>query len=410
MSGRDFGLPSGAATLEPMGASSTTLPTTASVLASDIGALQHARGSTPAEPARIRVASVPRSHVYIRHLSPLNSSVSTLDSGPVSVVRLPDPVPVDGATVPGRWWPPAMLDPAWIADHHNEFDVFHIHFGFDALDPTEMTAVVDELDRHRKPLVYTLHDLRNPHHPDPGSHDEVLDILVPAADEVITLTPGAAQQISARWHREATVLPHPHVVPPARFAPREAPTDEFVVGVHAKSLRANMDPLPVIMTLLEAAADYPDMTIQINLHDEVFVPGNHWYNPDFGTTALALSRHPYARVLVHDYYSDDQLWDYLSGLSVSVLPYRFGTHSGWLEACHDLGTTVIAPSCGFYAEQQDCFTYDFTEDQFDADSLVQALAQAYSARPTPTTWPDRRAQRVFLAEQHAALYSRALNA
>ena len=34
---------------------------------------------------------------------------------------------------------------------------------------------------------------------------------------------------------------------------------------------------------------------------------------------------------------DDELWDYLQSLDVSVLPYRFGTHSGWLEACHDLG-------------------------------------------------------------------------
>ena len=35
-----------------------------------------------------------------------------------------------------------------------------------------------------------------------------------------------------------------------------------------------------------------------------------------------------------------------------MLPYRFGTHSGWLEACYDLGTPVLAPDCGFYAEQR----------------------------------------------------------
>ncbi|ATD72344.1 MULTISPECIES: glycosyltransferase [Gordonia] len=387
MDGRVIGQLGGAATLEKVHSSRTT------------------RSST----AHIRVASVPQSHVYVRHLSPVNGSVSLLDTGAVSVTRLPDPVPADGAKVPGGWWPPLMLDPRWIAEHHNEFDVFHIHFGFDAVEPSVMADVLGELDRHDKPLVYTLHDLRNPHHPEPGAHEEVLDLLVPAADEVITLTPGAAQQISQRWGRSAAVLPHPHVVPPARFAPREAPTDEFIVGVHAKSVRANMDPLPVIMTLLDAASDYPDMTIQINLHDEVFVPGNHWYNPDFGTAALALSRHPYARVRVHEYYTDDQLWDYLGKLSVSVLPYRFGTHSGWLEACHDLGTAVIAPSCGFYHEQQECFTYDFTEDHFDPESLVAALAQAYSARPAPAMWRDRRAQRLSLAEAHAGLYTRVLH-
>ncbi|MGJ3561374.1 hypothetical protein ACR6C2_36400 [Streptomyces sp. INA 01156] len=36
---------------------------------------------------------------------------------------------------------------------------------------------------------------------------------------------------------------------------------------------------------------------------------------------------------VHDYFDDDALWDCLIGLDVSVLPYRFGTHSGdWRRA------------------------------------------------------------------------------
>ncbi|MGN6613238.1 MAG: PaaI family thioesterase, partial [Angustibacter sp.] len=60
---------------------------------------------------------------------------------------------------------------------------------------------------------------------------------------------------------------------------------------------------------------------------------------------------------VHDYFTDEELWAYLQGLDVSVLPYRFGTHSGWLEACHDLGTWVVAPDCGFYAEQRTVLSY-----------------------------------------------------
>jgi hypothetical protein len=34
-----------------------------------------------------------------------------------------------------------------------------------------------------------------------------------------------------------------------------------------------------------------------------------------------------------------------------VLPYRWGTHSGLLEAAHDLGTPVLAPAVGSYAAQ-----------------------------------------------------------
>ncbi len=93
------------------------------------------------------------------------------------------------------------------------------------------------------------------------------------------------------------------------------------------------------------------------------------------------------RVRVHPYFSDDELWDYLASLTVSLLPYRFGSHSGWLEACFDLGTAVIAPSCGFYDQQRPCGVFEFTEDSFDAESLRRAVDDAYrrweAGRPAP---------------------------
>jgi len=73
---------------------------------------------------------------------------------------------------------------------------------------------------------------------------------------------------------------------------------------------------------------------------------------------------------------DAELWTYLAGLDVSVLPYRFGTHSGWLEACRDLGTTVIVPSCGYFAEQGPVVTYVHDEDDYDGGSLQSAVEEA----------------------------------
>jgi hypothetical protein len=152
----------------------------------------------------IRVASVPAGHVYVRHLAD--------PSGGDGVVRLDDPVP-PGPDVPaGQWWPPAMLSPGWVLDHHQEFDVFHVQFGFDAQDAGRLGALVDALRAVRKPLVYTVHDLRNPHHSDSQAHDAHLDVLIPHADGLVTLTAGAAAQVAARWGRRPTVLPHPHVV------------------------------------------------------------------------------------------------------------------------------------------------------------------------------------------------------
>ncbi|SNV24085.1 Uncharacterised protein [Rhodococcus rhodochrous] len=83
------------------------------------------------------------------------------------MIRLTDPVPADGRKVPGGWWPPLMLEPGRVSDHHEEFDVFHIHFGFDAIGAEQLQDVVAELAEHDKPLVYTVHDLRTPHHPTP---------------------------------------------------------------------------------------------------------------------------------------------------------------------------------------------------------------------------------------------------
>jgi glycosyltransferase involved in cell wall biosynthesis len=360
--------------------------------------------------ADLRVASVPASHVYVRHLS----SPDPLHDDPVT--RLADPPPPGGARATGQdWWPPAMLDPEWIDRHHDAFDVMHVQFGFDALAPSRLGEVVDALRRHGKPLVHTVHDLRNPHHPTSALHDEQLDVLVPAADAVVTLTAGAAAEVERRWGSRALVLPHPHVVPLAdveRLARRrEAPAARiardggtFRVGLHVKSLRACMDPLSVLPVLVDAVRDLPGGVLQVDGHTDVLEPGGAHFEPELA--GLLADTPPCVDVRVHDYFSDDDLVDYLAGLDLSVLPYRFGTHSGWLELCRDLGTPVAAPTCGFYAEQAPVHSFTLTEDAFDADGLVAAVHDAYTAVPVPApTAAERLRQRQDLADAHAALYA-----
>jgi hypothetical protein len=355
---------------------------------------------------QVRVASVPASHVYVRHLGD--------PGGRDTVSRLADPVPKDGAKVPGGWWPPLMLDPQWISDNHDQFDVFHVHFGFDAIDEDSLQNVVNELKFHRKPLVYTVHDLRNPHQRDPDIHARHQDVLVCAADELVTLTQGAAEAVHTRWARTPLVAPHPHVVEPALIQEPRSATTDFVVGVHVKSLRANMDPFPIIDTLINTIGDLGNAILRVNVHDEIFDPGNHFFAPVAGRRLLDYDQFPHVDVRVHRYFTDDELWQYLSELSVSVLPYRFGTHSGWLEACYDLGTAVVAPDCGYYGQQRECRVFGFNETTFDAASLdlaVRDLHDRFSAgiASARATWADRRTERVTLSRTHAALYERALS-
>ena len=306
-----------------------------------------------------------------------------------------------------------MLEPGWVSRNHDRFDVFHVHFGFDAISPDVLTAVMQELKERSKPLLYTMHDLRNPHHPDPQAHSVQQDIIVAAADELITLTPGAAQLIRHRWGRSSRVLPHPHVLERDGIEQPRRDRDQFVIGIHAKSLRANMDPLPIVDALVDIVSALPHAILQINVHDEIFDPANHWYAPQAGHSLLNYGSHGHVDVRVHPYFSDDELWDYLASLNVSLLPYRFGSHSGWLEACFDLGTALIVPSCGFYDQQRPCGVFGFTEDHFDAESLRRAVDDAYqrwaAGRPAPrATWSARRTERAEVAAAHRCLYQSVL--
>lgn len=348
----------------------------------------------------IRVASVPANHVYVRHLSPPEGD---------RVTRLADPRPCGAPSGSQQWWPPVMLDPGWVDEHADSFDVFHVHFGFDAQAPAVLSELLAALRKNGKPLVYTVHDLANPHHLDEGEHRAQLDVLIPGADRLITLTPGAAQEIAAQWGRAATVLPHPHVVElEGLFRPRPR-QDAFTVGLHAKSIRPNMDPLPVVRVIADVLPELPGAVLRVDCHPDVDDPESHWYAPGVLDELRGMSREGRLELSVHDYFDDDALWDYLIGLDVSVLPYRFGTHSGWLEACHDLGTTVIAPSCGFYAQQRPCLVYGHDRQGLDAASLRDAVRTAYQERPTWRADPvERGAERFRIARAHETLYEELL--
>lgn len=349
----------------------------------------------------MRVASVPSGHVYVRHLGPPGESDH--------IVRLADP-PSGRRAVGAPWWPPAMLDPAWISAQADEFDVFHVHFGFDALSPADLSLITQALRRHGKPLIYTVHDLRNPHHEDRRAHDAALDVLVPAADRLITLTPGAAREIGERWGRTAEVIPHPHVVDLERLEASRSTRGRRrgalpVVGIHLKSLRANMNPLPVLRVLLDEVPAR-GAELRIDVHTDVVTPGMPNFDADVADVLRAADERRGVGVHVHDFFSDDELWAYFEGLDLSVLPYRFGTHSGWLEACFDFGTRVLAPRLGYYHEQQSgVLGYDVDEaGEPDPADIRAALDGLEPGVPWRADADARRRQRASIARAHADVY------
>ncbi len=305
---------------------------------------------------------------------------------------------VDPTGSPGAG-PSPGLDRDWLARHHREFDLVHLHFGFEHLDAEQLRLWVQDLDRYGLPLVYTVHDLRNPHQDSPQAHDRHLDVLVPTAAAVLTLTGGAAREIRRRWGRLAPVIAHPYVIEPAQRPTRAGAAG--VVGIHLKDLRRNVvEPDRVVEAACQGALSAGGR-LRVDLH-----PGA-LQRPELSRTR-ALAENGLLDLAVHERFSDQELATYLAGLDVYVLPHRFGTHSGWLEACRDVGTRIVSPSCGFYADQWDeVLTYQNDESAgFDPLSLAEAVRGALEAGPVTALDGAFRAQQLQrVRDVHAQIYA-----
>lgn len=345
----------------------------------------------------MRVASIPAGHPYVR-----NSLVG--------VELLDDPAPPHAR--PGQWWPPVMWDADWIRANSSRFDLMHAHFGLESFSIEHLRAVVEALREAGRPLVFTVHDLTNPQLVDQGHHERQLDLLVLAADALVTLTPGAAAEIARRWGRIARVIPHPRIVTTSAAGRSEesvAGTVRRRVGIHLKDLRPGVDGPGTVRTAISAVQSLGanDVELEVHLQDRVRDPGAA------ARVCAAVAGVPFARLLEHSRYSDAELERSLSGLAAAVLPYRHGSHSGWLELCWDLGVPVLAPTVGFYLEQHDEGVLGFRRD------AVTELAAAIQASLVPGEDRNevvgrRRAFRIRqqgeISASHAAVYAEAIEA
>jgi hypothetical protein len=328
----------------------------------------------------MRLATVPDAHPYLDAVIPAG----------VTRVRLSTDDDDPWALSPA--WDPAVL-------LGNGIDVLHVHFGYDAVPVDEMRAWARQMTAGPTAVVVTVHDLRNPHHLDPAVHDAHLGALLGVAHEVITLTPGAAEVIATRWGRRATVLPHPSFQPAT--APARAPGR--TVGLHLKGLRRNVIEPDRLVRAIARGARSAGGRLRVDLHPDVVD------RPELSDTLAAGARGD-IDLRVHPRFDDRQLEQYLREVDVSVLPYRFGTHSGWLELCRDLGTAVVVPDCGFYAEQWPGANVFANNEStgLDEASLARAVHDALvGPRPEPADPQVRRAERELIRARHSDIYARA---
>ncbi|MDO8107021.1 glycosyltransferase [Isoptericola sp. b441] len=336
-------------------------------------------------------------------------------------------VPVPGAE-PGRWDMPHEPVARWLIEHRNEYDVVHLHLGLAELcDAAALRAALDEA---AAPLVLTVHDLPTAGHPDPARLAAQLAATVPAADELITLTVGAARQLLAEYGRTAHVLPHPHVVPEALLSAPRVAHGGFVLGLYVGSLAAGV-PTALLDEAVRYATDHPGVRVQVHANPDVMEPavlGQEAMEPaalgqdasGAGVAGVAVARsgpsaESFADALrrrasrgevdlrIHRPSTVAEEIAALSDLD-ALLVWDHRAHSTWVEACFDLGVEILVPDRGHQAEQRPCRRIG-PEPGALGSALQAAIEPRQAERATATARLDERR---LVALAHRVLYEAVL--
>jgi hypothetical protein len=322
----------------------------------------------PGQPP-VRVATVPHTDAYVAAVLP------------------PGVVHVGPADVPSPW-----LDSRFLSAHADDVDVLHVHGGFGFLDEGALECWTETVTRLGIPLVVTVHQLRDPAQPTRARHDAHLAALLSTAELVLTLTPGAAEEIADRFGRTPIVVAHPSIAEPDP----ELGAERGLVGVRLGPASCALpDPSAVVRAALSGAVSGGGrLRVLVAGSDALFLDGRVRALADAGDVEL----------VVHD----GDLQRQLQQLHVAVLPERCGTHSGDLEICRDVGTRVVAPGCGWFADQwSEVVTYGHDDETgLDAVSLTAAVGAALTGpipRPADRAW--RAEQRAAVQRVHADVYA-----
>jgi hypothetical protein len=306
----------------------------------------------------------------------------------VDAVLPPDVVRVGPAAEPSPW-----LDQAYLTEHHRDVDVLHVHTGYAHLTEAAMECWTETVRRLGIPLVVTVHQLRDPEQAARARHDAHLAALLSTAEVVLTLTPGAADEIAERFGRTAIVVAHPSI---ARHDP-DLGAERGLVGMRVGPASAAVpDPAALVRAAHSGAVSGGGrLRVLVASDNQSGLDPDIWQLAGRGSIELVV--HPPAEWPVQ-----------LQQLHVAVLTEQCGSHSRDLEICRDVGTRVVAPGCGWFADQwSEVVPYGNDEEHgLDAVSLTGAVAAALTRpmpRPADRTW--REDQRAAVARVHAEVYA-----
>lgn len=328
--------------------------------------------------ARTRVAILPAAHPAVRRITGLKGASKHIELVPVW------PGLING--IPPPWETGCHGGGPGDDDRLSGVDVVHVHLGYDYLEPASVLDVVEHHDRTGVPMVVTVHDIVHLDPEDSQPRRDLTGLLVQAATQVLTLTDVAAHELWVRWGVEALVVAHPRLLddPETSAAIRasthlRAPGDT-VVGVLLERMGENMAGPELLDLLAPVAAGRP------GAHLRIVVESQAWRDA-CGDDPESSGEHLVAELAAEGGWESVRLLRYeplnlrpvlaeFAALDVCVLPYRFATHSAWLELCRDLGVTPVFPNVGCLREQW-----------FDRCDPAKHSGQVYDPRePGSLTW------------------------
>jgi hypothetical protein len=311
------------------------------------------------------------------------------DDAYVSAVLPPDAVRAGPATDPSPW-----LDVSYLDAHAAEIDVLHLHTGDAGVAAVAGQCWAETVRRLGLPLVVTVHRLPPSGWGARGAaearHDAHLEAVLATAEVVLTLSPGAADEIADRFGRTAIVVAHPSVAEPDP----ERGAERGLVGLRLGPPSAGVPDAGALVRATLSGAVSGGGRLRVLAGDEA------WAGPVVGKLADCGE----LELVVH---RPEELPAQLQELHVAVLSEPCGTHSRDLEICRDVGTRVVAPTCGWFADQWSEVVPYATDGRgrLDPLSLTGAVEVALTgpmSRPADRDW--RAEQRDAVRQVHAAVY------
>lgn len=244
----------------------------------------------------------------------------------------------------------------------SDVDVAHVHLGHDYLSVGAVERAMASLASSGVPVLLTVHDI---HHPSDLEDPQLLDrvgALVTASARVVTLTEEDALRMLERWDVAAAVVPHPRLLDESEISTAVRAANHLrgdgpgpVVGVLLERMGENIEGPELLDNLAGVPIGRQDAELRILVESRSWQeavgeePGTH--GDPLVSELAGEGDWRSVRLVTYEALDLGPLLPELAALDVCVLPYRFASHSTWLELCRDLGVAAVFPDVGFLAEQ-----------------------------------------------------------